>query len=424
MSRSGLWGSRPGCRAGGGFPPWYLRAVNRDSASDILAAAREILPWMTEIRRDLHQHPELGLEEHRTSAKVRDLLDDMGIEHEDGLGGTGVLGLIRGKTEGKVVALRADLDALPIQDDKDVSYASKIAGRMHACGHDAHTAILLGVARLLVEEKATLPGTIKLLFQPAEETVGGAKLMIKAGALDNPRVDAIFGLHVDPGLEVGTVGLHYGQRNASSDDIKIVVHGKAAHAAYPYEGVDAIVAAAYVITSLQSIVSRNVDAREAAVVSLGTIHGGTQTNIVADRVEVVGTVRCLNQATRELVLQRIKETAEAVAHGMGARAEVTIEPSYDPVVNDDSMVDIVRESSRRLMGDDGVVIFKKPQMGVEDFGYYLREVPGAFYSLGARKEADGIVHSVHHGLFDIDESSMAIGVALQVLNAMAVLTPC
>jgi amidohydrolase len=398
--------------------------VSLETPSEILTAAQDLLPWMSEIRRDLHQHPELGLEEHRTSKKVQSILDEIGIEHEDGLGGTGVLGTIHGDGEGHVVALRADLDALPIEDNKDVPYASKVPGKMHACGHDAHTAMLLGAARLLVEGKASLPGTVKLLFQPAEETVGGAKLMIEAGALDNPRVDAIFGLHVDPGLEVGTVGLHYGQRNASSDDITIVVHGKAAHAAYPYEGVDAIVAAAHVVTALQTIVSRNVDAREAAVVSLGTIHGGTQTNIVADRVEVVGTVRCLNQATRNSVLQRIKEAAEAVAHGLGARAEVTIEPSYDPLVNDDSMVAIVRESSRKLVGDDRVVIFKKPQMGVEDFGYYLSEVPGAFYSLGVRNETDGIVHSVHHGLFDIDENAMAFGVALQVLNAMTVVAPC
>jgi amidohydrolase len=398
--------------------------VSLDTPSDFLAAARDLLPWMIEIRRDLHQHPELGLEEHRTSGKVRELLDEMSIEHEDGLGGTGVLGVIRGQAEGKTVALRADLDALPIEDEKDVPYASKVPGRMHACGHDVHTTMLLGAARLLEREKASLTGTVKLLFQPAEETVGGAKLMIKAGALENPPVDAIFGLHVDPALDVGTVGLHYGQRNASSDDLEIVVHGNAAHGAYAFEGVDAIVAAAHIVTSLQTIVSRNVDAREAAVVSLGTIRGGTASNIVANRVELVGTIRCLNQETRTSVQQRIKETAEAVALGMGARAEVTITPSYDPVVNDNSMVEIVRENSRRLVGDDAVVIFPKPNMGVEDFGYYLNEVPGVFYSLGVRNEDAGIVHPVHTGLFDVDESSMAIGVALQVLNALAVVTPC
>jgi amidohydrolase len=284
--------------------------------------------------------------------------------------------------------------------------------------------VLLGAARLLQKKRDSFSGTVKLLFQPAEETVGGAKLLIAAGALENPRVDAIFGLHVDPELDVGRVGLHFGQRNASSDNLQIIVHGIAAHAAYPYLGVDAIVAAAHVITALQAIVSRNLDARDAAVVSLGTINGGTQANILADRVELVGTVRCLDQATRTLVLQRIKETAEAVAHGLGARAEVNIEPSYDPVVNNASMVHIVEESSRKLLGDESVVIFKTPQMGVEDFGYYLSEVPGAFYSMGVRNEAAGILHPVHNGLFDVDESAMAIGVALQVLNAMAVFGPC
>ena len=398
--------------------------MSSETASEILAAAREILPWMIAIRRDLHQHPELGLEEHRTSAKVRALLDDMGIEHEDGLGGTGVLGLIRGKNEGRVVALRADLDALPIQDDKDVSYASKSPGAMHACGHDVHTTVLLGAARLLEGAKASLAGAVKLLFQPAEETVGGARLMIEAGALENPHVDAIFGLHVDPGLGVGTVGLHYGQRNASSDDLEIIVHGSAAHGAYAFEGVDAVVAAAHIITALQTIVSRNVDAREAAVVSLGTIRGGTQGNIVANRVELTGTIRCLNQTTRTSVQKRIKDAAEAVALGLGARAELRITPSYDPVVNDESMVDIVRDNSRMLLGDEAVVIFPKPNMGVEDFGFYLSEVPGVFYSLGVRNEDAGIVHPVHTALFDVDESAMAIGVALQVLNALSVVAPC
>lgn len=402
----------------------YRRAVDADKASEILAAARNLLPWMIEIRRDLHQHPELGLEEHRTSRRVQELLDEMGIDHRDGLGGTGVLGTIQGQGAGKVAALRADLDALPIEDEKDVDYASRVPGTMHACGHDVHTTILLGSARLLEGEKASFAGSVKLLFQPAEETVGGAKLMIEAGALDNPRVDSIFGLHVDPGLEVGTVGLHYGQRNASSDDLEIVVHGSAAHGAYAFEGVDAIVAASHVVSALQTIVSRNIDAREAAVVSLGIIRGGTASNIVANRVELAGTIRCLNQETRASVQQRIKEAAEAVARGLGARAEVTISPSYDPVVNHESMVEIVRGNARQLLGDEAVVVFPKPNMGVEDFGYYLTEVPGVFYSLGVRNEAAGIINPVHTGNFDVDESAMAIGVALQVLNALSVVAPC
>lgn len=385
----------------------------------LLAAAREILPWMVEIRRDLHRHPELGLEEHRTSARVRDLLAELGIEHVGGLAGTGVLGTIRGGAGGaRVVALRADLDALPLEEANDVPYRSTVPGRMHACGHDVHTAILFGAARLLAERRSTLPGTVKLIFQPAEETVGGARLLVEQGVLENPAVDAIFGLHVDPGMDVGWVGLRYGQRNASSDNLTITIHGRSCHGAYPAAGVDAIVAAAQVVTALQSVVSRNVDARNSAVVTLGTIEGGTQGNIVASRVRMVGTVRTLDPAIRELVLRRVREVAEGVAAGLGARAEVEIDPSYDPVINHDAMVEVVRRSAGSLLGEERVVVFDRPNMGVEDFGFYLTHVPGAFYSLGVRNLEAGIVHPVHHERFDVDEECLVYGAALQVANVL------
>ncbi len=390
------------------------------TAADLLAEAQKILPWMVEIRRDLHRHPELGLEEHRTSARVRELLDELGIEHRDGLAGTGVLGLIPGRGGGGAVALRADLDALPLQDAKEVPYRSEVPGRMHACGHDVHTTILLGAARLLAARRDELPGPVKLLFQPAEETVGGARLLIEEGVLEDPPVAAIFGLHVDPDLEVGRLGLRYGQRNASSDDLTVTVHGRSAHGAYPSSGVDAIVAAAHVVTAVQSVVSRNVDARESAVVTFGTVQGGTQGNIVAGRVELVGTVRSLDSGVRDLVLRRVRETAEGVAAGFGARAEVAIRPSYDPLINHDEMVDLVRRNAARLLGEESVVLIDRPNMGVEDFAFYLGRVPGAFYSLGVRNEAAGIgVHPIHHELFDVDESCMAPGAALQALNALA-----
>ena len=392
-----------------------------DSPQDILAAAREILPWMTDIRRDLHQHPELGLEEHRTAGRVQAQLDELGIEHVDGLADTGVLGLIRGREDGPVVALRADLDALPLQDAKDVAYRSQEPGKMHACGHDVHTAILLGAARMLKGMEGNLPGTVKLIFQPAEETVGGARLLIEEGVLENPAVDAIFGLHVDPGRPVGVFGLHYGQRNASSDDLHIVIHGRAGHGAYPASAVDAIVAAAQVVTAIQTVISRNVDARDSAVVSFGIIQGGTQGNILADRVELTGTVRTLDPKTREHVLKRVRETAEGVAVGLGGSAEVNIEPSYDPLINDSTMVEVVRANAIDLSGEENVEVFPKPNMGVEDFGYYVSHVPGAFFSLGVRNEEKGIVNPVHHVLFDADENAMAYGAAVQVLNALAVL---
>ena len=392
--------------------------------ASLLAAAEAILPWMVEIRRDLHQHPELGLEEHRTAARVAAHLAELGIEHESGIGGTGVVGRLGSAAATTAVALRADLDALPMQDGKDVPYRSQIPGKLHACGHDVHTAVLLGAARLLATREEELPGQVKLLFQPAEETVGGAKLLIAAGVLEDPPVRAIFGLHVDPGLPVGSIGVRYGQRNASSDNVAITVHGRSSHGAYPASGVDAIVVAAHVITALQAVISRNVDAREAAVLTIGIIQGGTQRNIVANRVELTGTVRCLNQATRQLVLERVRQTAEGVASGFGARAEVDIEPSYDPVVNHDPVVDLVRANARALVGDERVTVIPRANMGVEDFGFYLSYVPGAFYSLGVRNEELGIVHPVHHELFDIDERALAYGAALQAMNALSALSSC
>jgi amidohydrolase len=390
-------------------------------AAEMYAAAAAILPWMVDIRRDLHQHPELGLEEHRTSARIQALLDELDIGYVAGMAQTGVVATLPGRVDGPAVALRGDIDALPLQDGKDVPYRSQISGRMHACGHDVHTTILLGAGRLLKERTAPLPGTVKLLFQPAEETVGGARMLVEEGALDDPPVDAIFGLHVDAGIEIGAVGLRYGQRNASSDNLAITIHGRSCHGAYPSGGVDAIVAAAQVISALQTVVSRNVDARHAAVVTIGTIAGGTQRNIVCNRVELVGTVRCLDQRTREITLGRVREVAEGVAAGLGARAEVVIDPSYDPLVNDDATVDVVRGTATRLLGEDGIHIVPRANMGVEDFAFYLSKAPGAFYSLGVRNEERGIVHPVHNELFDVDERCLAIGAALQALNALAIL---
>lgn len=397
------------------------RAAAVGEAAALLAEARDILPWMVEIRRDLHRHPELGLEEHRTSGRVQERLRELGIEHVAGLAGTGVLGLLPGAGPGRVVALRADLDALPIQDAKEVPYRSEVPARMHACGHDVHTAIALGAARLLGPRLRHRPGLVKLIFQPAEETVGGAKLLVEAGVLEAPRVEAIFGLHVDPELEVGTVGLRYGQRNAASDNLTIAIHGRSCHGAYPASGVDAIVAAAHVVTALQTVVSRNLDARSSGVVTLGSIEGGTVGNVVAQVVRMVGTLRTLDRSTRELVRTRVREIASGVAAGLGARAEVEIEPSYDPVINDDRMIDLVRASAERLVGGARVTIFDRPNMGVEDFGFYLTHVPGAFFSLGVRNEARGIVHPVHNDRFDVDEECLAYGAALQALNALAVL---
>jgi len=400
---------------------------------ELLTAARADKPWLQEIRRDLHQHPELGLEEHRTAKRVQGWLDELGIENVGGVGQTGVVGLIYGKagqdsggnsegtSDGRTVALRADMDALPLQDAKEVPYRSQIAGKMHACGHDVHMTVLLGAARLLAERRDEFSGVVKLLFQPAEETVGGAQLMIADGVLEDPPVAAIFGLHVDPGMDVGSVGVRYGQRNASSDTVTLTINGRSGHGAYPAGAVDAIVVAAHVVTAIQSVVSRNIDARRSAVVSFGTVSGGTQGNIIANRVRLVGTVRALEPEIRSRVLERVKEIAEGVASGLGGSAELTVEPGYEPLINHDEIVDIVRGNVVRLVGEDRLVIRPYPNMGVEDFAYYVSRVPGAFFSLGVRNQAAGIVHPVHNELFDADEDCLALGAAVQALNALSVL---
>lgn len=387
----------------------------------LLQEAKEILPWLIEIRRDFHSNPEFGMEEFRTMDKICEYLKEMGISFEAGIANTGVVGLIKGEQEGKTVALRADMDALPIFEQNEVSYKSLNDGKMHACGHDAHMTVLLGAAKLLNQYKHLIKGNVKLLFQPAEETVGGAKPMIEEGALENPKVEAIFGLHVDPDIPVGKIGVKYGQMNASSDTITIKVKGKNAHGAYAYMGKDAIVIAAQIISALQPIISRGVDARESAVLSIGVIHGGTQGNIVADEVTLVGTVRTLTPEIRRSVLKNLEDTVTYVARGMGGEAILSIEPGYTSLINNDDMVDIAKLSGEQLLGKENVKVIDVPSLGVEDFAFFAEAVPGAFFRLGVRNEDKGIIHDVHTPLFNLDEESLQIGAAMQVYNVLTYL---
>ena len=375
-------------------------------------------PWLKEVRRDFHQHPELGMEEYRTRDRIAAYLEEMGIEVQTGIANTGVVGLIRGGSPGKTIALRADMDALPMQDEKQVSYRSRVDGKMHACGHDAHMTFLLGAAKLLSEMKELLKGNVKLLFQPAEETVGGAKPMIEQGALQNPMVDGILGLHVSVEDDTGKIGIRYGQMNASSDGIKIVLHGESTHGAYPHSGVDTIAMAGQIITALQTIVSRNVDPRDSAAVTIGTIHGGTQKNIIANRIEMMGTVRTLDPKTRNIVINRIERVVTQVAAAMGGQGEVLREEGYTALINDDYMVDLVKATGRELLGEDNAVEVKHASLGVEDFAYFATAVPGAFFKLGCRNEEKGIIYDGHTTLFDIDEEALKIGVAMQVSNVL------
>lgn len=380
-----------------------------------------IYPQLVSIRRDLHQHPELGLEEYRTSALILDYLKQWNINVTQLIGETAIVGLIEGKAGDKTIGLRADMDALPIEEKTGAPYASLIPGKMHACGHDVHTTILLGAAYVLSKLKNEYRGNVKLFFQPAEETVGGAKLMIEAGCMQHPKVNHVLGLHVRPTLEVGEIGIHYGKCHAASDTITITIHGKQAHGAYPQDGIDAILIASHVIVALQSLVSRNLSPFESAVLSLGMIEGGTAGNIVCNKVTIRGTLRTLDQKTRLFMKQRIVEVAENTAKAFLGSANVDIEEGYAPLINAHAITDVVCHTAEKLVGEDNVIIMDHPSLGVEDFAYFAEAVPSCFYSLGTSNKAKGIQSTLHENTFDIDEEAIKVGVCLQVLSTLNLL---
>lgn len=373
--------------------------------------------WFINTRRELHKIPELDFELPKTVAYVTSLLDEMGLTYKTGVGKSGIVVDIEGKNKDITIALRADMDALPILECGNKEYSSTISGHMHACGHDVHTAILLGVAKTISENRDSLPCNVRLLFQPAEETTGGALPMIEDGCLEG--VDAIFGLHVDPTIECGVIGIKYGAYCASSTDVIIEVEGKSCHGAYPSQGIDAIVATCGIVTNLQSVISRNIDSRDSAVLSFGKIIGGEKENIVAQNVRVSGTLRTLSPEIKNKVKERVKEMVEFTAKGYGATGKVTYKDSYTALINHDEYIDIVKENGKELLGDNGIYVKALANMGVEDFAYFVEKVPGAFFNLGVGNKKKGITAPLHNDKFDIDEDSLKIGVALQIFNILS-----
>ena len=383
---------------------------------NIMTKANAMKSWLIDVRRDFHQNPELGMEEFRTSQKICDYLEDMNIHFISGIANTGVVGIINGKYPGPTIGLRADMDALPILETNDISYKSLVDGKMHACGHDAHMAILLGTAKILSEIRENLYGNVKLIFQPAEENVGGAYPMIKEGVLENPYVDAIFGLHMATEIETGKVGIRYGRMNASSDTIEINIYGKSSHGAYPELGVDAILVASNVVNAIQTIVSRNTSSTESVVITIGKISGGVQGNILCDKVTMIGTIRALDENVRMNTIKRIEEIVENTSKSFGAKGEVIKIKEYIGLVNNDEVVDIVKESAIDILGNDNIIDINKPRMGAEDFAYFAAARPSAFFRLGCKNEEKGIIYGGHTSRFNIDEDALTIGVAIQILN--------
>ncbi|HAX72054.1 MAG TPA: amidohydrolase, partial [Firmicutes bacterium] len=333
----------------------------------------------------------------------------------------GIVAKIEGKNQGRVIGLRGDIDALPMQEANQTSYCSLVPGKMHACGHDVHTTILLGAGMVLQELVSEFDGYVKLFFQPAEETVGGAETMIKAGCLENPNVEHVLGLHCRPTLEVGDVGFHYGKCHAASDTLMIHVKGKSSHGAYPQDGIDAIMMAAHVIVGLQSIISRNVSPFESTVLSLGIISGGDAGNVVCDHVTIQGTLRTLDQDVRTFMKKRIVEVVEHTTRAHGGFGYVEIEEGYLPLINNRDIVEIVKEVSTDLLGEEHIHILEHPSLGVEDFSYFTEALPSCFYNLGVANTKLGINSQLHSTTFDIDEEAIKVGVCVQVLSTLKLL---
>jgi len=393
--------------------------------TQIDAAAARVEQRVIETRRDIHQHPELGNREVRTQELIVNRLKSLGIEVRTPIAHTGVIGILHGAKSGKVVALRADMDALPVVEQVDVPFKSTVrttfngqdVGVMHACGHDAHVAILLGVAEVLASMKNDLAGTVVFLFQPAEEGApegeeGGAALMVKEGALDNPKVDAVFGLHVTSRFAVGELAYRPESMMAAVDSFKIVVHGKQTHGAYPWLGVDPIVISSQIVLGLQTIPSRQVDSSLApSIVTVGMIRGGVRNNIIPDEVEMVGTIRSLDAHMRDEIHTRIRRTAESIAVSGGATATVTITPGYPITFNDRALTERMAPTLRRVAGADKTLVVN-PVLGAEDFSFYQQKVPGLFFWIGTRPpnvSAEDAA-SNHSPKFYIDERGLLLGI--------------
>lgn len=373
----------------------------------------EMKDWLIEIRRTIHMHPELGFEEVKTSKLVAEWLQRFGLQVRKGMAGTGVVGLLEGGKPGRTIAIRADMDALPMDEVHPVPYASKVKGKMHACGHDAHVAMLLGVARFFSSISDQVKGKIKWIFQPAEEGGGGGKVMVEEGVLENPRVDAIFATHVFPLLPVGKVGVYEREGLAATDRFHIRIIGKGGHGAFPHLCKDPILAAGHLVTQLHSIVSRNINPQDGAVVTVGKISGGTASNIIPDEVELLGTVRSLTPQVQEELKNRIEGVTRGVAQSFGMDYRYDFEYGYPMLINDPEMSKLVARACSKGIGKKNIV-WVKPAMGGEDFSYYLQKVPGAFFRLGNRNEAKGTVHPYHSSLFDVDEDILPLGVEMFV----------
>jgi len=375
---------------------------------------RALQPRLTHWRRQIHQHPELGFKEQQTAAFISQKLSEWGIEHRRAVAQTGIVAVIPGHKPGPVLAIRADMDALPIEELNDVEYRSQHPGVMHACGHDGHVAVALGTAYYLSQHPDSFGGTVKIIFQPAEEGPGGAKPMIEDGALENPKVDAIIGLHLWNNLPLGTVGVRTGPLMAATEYFHCTIHGRGGHGAIPHQTVDSIVVASQVVNALQTIVARNIDPLKAAVVTIGELHAGSAVNVIADHARLSGTVRYFDEAYDGFFERRLGEIIGGVCQAHGAAFNLDYHALYPPVVNDPDIADLVRSAALSVVETPAGIVPECRTMGGEDMSFFLKAVPGCYFFLGSANEAKGLAYPHHHPRFNFDESALATGVEMFV----------
>ncbi|SEM71167.1 M20 metallopeptidase family protein [Lihuaxuella thermophila] len=384
--------------------------------SELKERIERLYPQLVEWRRTFHQYPELSFQEVNTSRQVAEILGRLGLEVRTGIGGNGVTGLLRGSVSGPTVALRADMDALPIQDEKECEYRSRVPGVMHACGHDAHMSMLLGAAVLLSEMKESVKGNILFLFQHAEELVpGGAAQMIREGVLDG--VDVVYGIHLWTPLPSGVVGFREGVLMAAADSFELEITGRGGHGGLPHEAVDAVAIASHVVVNLQTIISRRLDPLQSGVITVGTIQGGQAFNVIAEKCRLTGTVRSFDPVVREQLVKQIEEVIGATCRMYGADYEFNYIWGYPPVVNDPGETRRVAKVARQIV-DSTHVREMQPMMAAEDFAYYLQERKGTFCFVGAGNAELGVTYPHHHPRFDIDEQAMKVGVELLIRSAL------
>lgn len=391
---------------------------------DFLAEAKRVEPEIIKTRRTVHQHPELAYHEDATSKLVADRLESLGVEVRRRVGGTGVLGTLKGKKKGRVVALRADMDGLPVDELADVEFKSKVNGVMHACGHDTHVAMLLGAARILSEHRDELPGTVKFLFQPAEEHggKGGAKPMIEDGVMSDPKVDYVFGLHIDSATKSGEIAVREGALMAAPDTFKVKIIGRGGHGSEPHKTVDPIYVAAHVILALQGVSSRMIDPVRPFVITVGAVHAGTKENIIPDEAMLDGTIRTLDEVTRKRAKKKVEEVVKGVCRSFGAKAEVEfLDDAYPVTINDPKATEKAVRVLRRI---PGIRIRKmEPILGGEDFSRFLQKAPGMFYFLGTDNPAKGCVYPNHSSKFKVDEDVLKFGAASLAMLAYEFASP-